>query len=172
MAGKHVTEANAATIAAMKALGLGYITATELPTTIADGVVLLYNGTMWRGLATGESSLPAGTPWPVKGYKEACFEYAVNTDDEILSNYSVIRDEETGLSLSYIEGSVLQMVGLNPLCLPKLEISGFGLDSTTSIIFGLTDFGEGIYCLFTHSIYVVAIHNVRTTIKIYPPPYI
>ena len=25
---------------------------------------------MWRGLLEGESSLPAGTPWPVKGYKE------------------------------------------------------------------------------------------------------
>jgi hypothetical protein len=49
---------------------LGYAVVTELPATIPIGVQLLYNGTMWRGLLEGESSLAAGTPWPVKGYKE------------------------------------------------------------------------------------------------------
>jgi hypothetical protein len=49
---------------------LGYVDVTELPATIPPGVQLLYNGTMWRGLLEGESSLAAGTPWPVKGFKE------------------------------------------------------------------------------------------------------
>jgi hypothetical protein len=49
---------------------LGYAVVDELPETIADGALVLYNGTLWRGLLAGESSLPAGTPWPVKGYKE------------------------------------------------------------------------------------------------------
>ncbi len=48
----------------------GYLVVTELPATIPQGVQLLYNGTMYRRLLEGESSLAAGTPWPVKGYKE------------------------------------------------------------------------------------------------------
>jgi len=47
-----------------------YTTVAELPALIPEGQQVLYNGTMWRGLLAGESSLPAGTPWPVKGYKE------------------------------------------------------------------------------------------------------
>jgi hypothetical protein len=44
----------------------------DLPASISVGVQILTrdSGTMWRGLVAGESSLPAGTPWPVKGYKE------------------------------------------------------------------------------------------------------
>jgi hypothetical protein len=44
----------------------------DLPASIPVGVQILTrdSGTMWRGLVAGESSLPAGTPWPVKGYKE------------------------------------------------------------------------------------------------------
>jgi hypothetical protein len=45
----------------------------ELPASIDEGQLVLYNGTMWRGLVAGESSLAAGTPWPVKGYKEFNF---------------------------------------------------------------------------------------------------
>jgi hypothetical protein len=43
----------------------------DLPASIPVGVQILTrdSGTMWRGLVAGESSLPAGTPWPVKGYK-------------------------------------------------------------------------------------------------------
>jgi len=40
------------------------------PSYIAPEMLVLFNGTLWRGLLEGESSLPAGTPWPVKGYKE------------------------------------------------------------------------------------------------------
>lgn len=41
----------------------------ELPTTIENGELVIYDNELWRGLAGGESSLPAGTPWPAKGYK-------------------------------------------------------------------------------------------------------
>jgi hypothetical protein len=51
-------------------LTYGYTVVDELPTTIAEGKIVKYNGTFWAGLQEGESSLPAGTPWPVKGYKE------------------------------------------------------------------------------------------------------
>jgi len=49
---------------------LGYCVVDELPATIPIGAIILYNGTMYRGLLDGESELAAGTPWPVKGYKE------------------------------------------------------------------------------------------------------
>jgi hypothetical protein len=47
-----------------------YEVVTTLPTTIPLGKLVLYNGTLWRGLLEGESSLAAGTAWPVKGYCE------------------------------------------------------------------------------------------------------
>jgi hypothetical protein len=52
-------------------------TIADLPETIEPGkqILTVASGTMWRGLAEGESSLPAGTPWPVKGYKVLSFIY-------------------------------------------------------------------------------------------------
>jgi hypothetical protein len=43
---------------------------TTLPEVVPAGAEFYYQGTKWRGLGAGESSLPEGTPWPVKGYKE------------------------------------------------------------------------------------------------------
>ena len=43
---------------------------TTLPEVVPAGAEFYYNGTKWRGLGAGETSLPEGTPWPVKGYKE------------------------------------------------------------------------------------------------------
>jgi hypothetical protein len=40
-----------------------------LPDLILDNSLLIYDNELWRGLAEGESSLPAGTPWPAKGFK-------------------------------------------------------------------------------------------------------
>jgi hypothetical protein len=42
----------------------------DLPSSLAPGVVVSYDGELYRGLAAGESSLAAGTPWPLNGYKE------------------------------------------------------------------------------------------------------
>jgi len=47
-----------------------YTPVTELPETLGLGEIVLFNGVLWRGLEEDESSLPTGTPWPVKGYKE------------------------------------------------------------------------------------------------------
>jgi len=44
--------------------------AETLPDMIMPGMLVIFNNTLWRGLLAGESSLPAGTPWPIKGYKE------------------------------------------------------------------------------------------------------
>ncbi len=68
----------------------GYLVVTELPATIPQGVQLLYNGTMYRGLLEGESSLAAGTPWPVKGYKEFALYVEANFDDETVSVENLI----------------------------------------------------------------------------------
>ena len=42
---------------------------SQLPETIPEGVLVIYDNELWRGLSPGESSLPPGTPWPAKGYK-------------------------------------------------------------------------------------------------------
>jgi hypothetical protein len=47
-----------------------YESVASLPSSIPEGKILLFNGMLWRGLEAGESSLAAGTPWPVKGFKE------------------------------------------------------------------------------------------------------
>jgi hypothetical protein len=62
-----------------------YAVVTELPAIIATGLQLLYNGTMWRGLLEGESSLAAGTPWPVKGYKEFSLFAEVNLNSDTVT---------------------------------------------------------------------------------------
>lgn len=51
-----------------------YEVVTAMPTTIPLGKLVLYNGTLWRGLKSGESTLAEGTPFPVKGYKEIVIE--------------------------------------------------------------------------------------------------
>jgi len=70
-----------------------YDVVTELPATITDGRVKLYNGTMWRGLLEGESSLAAGTPWPVKGYKEFSLVCEVNADTDTVTKIIFFKDE-------------------------------------------------------------------------------
>lgn len=41
----------------------------ELPAYIEPGKLIIFENQLWSGLAEGQSSLPAGTPWPAKGYK-------------------------------------------------------------------------------------------------------
>lgn len=45
------------------------ISVDSLPETIPPGQLLIFEGELWYGLSEGASSLPAGTPWPAKGYK-------------------------------------------------------------------------------------------------------
>ena len=51
---------------------------TTLPEVVPAGAEFYYNGTKWRGLGAGETSLPEGTPWPVKGYKELSLYFSGN----------------------------------------------------------------------------------------------
>jgi hypothetical protein len=60
-----------------------YRVVTELPETLAVGDVVLFNGTTWRGLLAGESSLPTGTPWPVRGWKESRYRISATTSTTI-----------------------------------------------------------------------------------------
>ena len=55
---------------------LGFSVVTTLPATIPPGQIVLFNTTLYRGLIEQESSLPAGTPWPIKGYKEIILEFS------------------------------------------------------------------------------------------------
>ena len=62
-----------------------YEIVTTMPTTIPLGKLVLYNGTLWRGLKTGESTLAEGTPFPVKGYKECSFSFWYNNPTVIVN---------------------------------------------------------------------------------------
>lgn len=66
---------------AFRNLGVGVKVVSDLPDLINSGVLILYKGEFWRGLEAGESILPEGTPWPVKGYKELKFSIRQNDTD-------------------------------------------------------------------------------------------
>ena len=53
---------------------------TTLPEVVPAGAEFYYQGTKWRGLGAGETGLPEGTPWPVKGYKELKLEMSFPQD--------------------------------------------------------------------------------------------
>ena len=93
---------------------------TTLPEVVPAGAEFYYNGTKWRGLGAGETGLPEGTPWPVKGYKEKLtiveFEQTLpNSEYVILNDISEIISisKETGTgeylisSASSIDGVIV-----------------------------------------------------------------
>jgi hypothetical protein len=102
----------------------GYAVVTELPATIPVGVQLLYNGTMWRGLLEGESSLAAGTPWPVKGYKDFVFFMAAEYGE--VSEFTVIKDDWNKAGTPTANASFIKI---------PYPITSFSYD--TQILFGL-----------------------------------
>ncbi len=79
---------------------LGYAVVAELPDTIPEGTQLLYNGTMWRGLLEGESSLDAGTPWPVRGYKLIVQEVTTQDGSGLSLGDTIIND--FGLNIDFV----------------------------------------------------------------------
>ncbi len=83
---KKISELDNDSIDALASLGLGYVVFNNLPDSIKQGLIVLHNNQLWRGLLNGESSLPAGTPWPIKGF----YEYLVVCSFEILSGDVVI----------------------------------------------------------------------------------
>jgi hypothetical protein len=59
-----------------------YTVVQSLPESIPVGQQVLYNGTMYRGLLLGESSLPVGTPWPIEGFKEYIAELSQTGEED------------------------------------------------------------------------------------------
>ena len=72
-----------------------YEVVTSMPTTIPLGKLVLYNGTLWRGLKSGESTLAEGTPWPVSGFKE-CVGYLTSSASGIVA--TIKKNNITSLS--------------------------------------------------------------------------
>jgi hypothetical protein len=83
---------------------LPYTMVDSLPASIPYGHQVLYNGTMWRGLVEGESTLPAGTPWPVKGYLSIQTNILGNISGIVSTDIPVIsiNDTTTANSITYI----------------------------------------------------------------------
>jgi len=104
-----------------------YEVVTDLPTTIPLGKLVLYNGTLWRGLKSGESTLAEETPFPIKGYKEIVIELTQigtsaptlrviknDTDCTFTSSYSSVG--RYSINNSIFLGSINDMVfSLSPL---------------------------------------------------------
>jgi len=147
---------------------LGYAVVTELPATIPIGVQLLYNGTMWRGLLEGESSLAAGTPWPVKGYKE----YDANIRrEELVTVSEIVKINTADISISLEDaGYVLFITSCE-------NVNYFNDFILTAMVY---DVGEaiGIPCGFHREELNITllfeqsadeIELIEISIKLYPP---
>jgi hypothetical protein len=75
---------------------------TALPNVVPPGAEFYFNGTKWRGLGAGESSLPEGTPWPVKGYKE----YVVSLEATAGNNpVATILENSAGVTANWVRDS-------------------------------------------------------------------
>lgn len=166
MADKKPSEWSSATIEAIKERGVSYLTVSSLPETIAEGVVLLYNNTLWRGLLSGESSLPAGTPWPVKGYKEFIAYAKTNLNDPLNRLFLVMLDD---IGLVYAHSEEANVYSLSSGAIGYYYIV-YGYADTPTIInnyslkigesIGVEDSSEGDYIMA----------NMRIGIKVFPPP--
>jgi hypothetical protein len=66
-----------------------YEVVSQLPASIPAGKIVLFNKTLWRGLLPGESSLPAETPWPVKGFKEISLIFSQHGTNFSLSRVNI-----------------------------------------------------------------------------------
>jgi hypothetical protein len=142
-------------------------TLAELPASIPVGVQILTrdSGTMWRGLVTGESSLPAGTPWPVKGYKEFSGVFRTSPDIEFRIFNVFVNDiewvfvhNETDNLYERTSGpneTNYTVVGYSDIIATAGELS----INATDTLFGLIDNSEGDYIATV----------LRMTYRIYPP---
>ena len=99
-----------------------YEVVTTMPTTIPLGKLVLYNGTLWRGLKTGESTLAEGTPIPTRGYWEQA--------------YKITQDAENDMILTPIKDEL----SIGELTLNRVEAGYYSNNNVTNI--GYT-YGEG-----------------------------
>jgi hypothetical protein len=140
-----------------------YRVVTELPETLAVGDVVLFNGTTWRGLLAGESSLPTGTPWPVKGYKEWSGVVTVDGATVVTNNiiksdfdvtFSATSNLASALSASINETNTTALAIANDATIP----ASLGVISATSrtggVDFGYLDFTGGGYILAKITLYI------------------
>ncbi len=156
----------------------GYAVVEELPDTIPVGTQLLYNGTMWRGLLEGESSLTAGTPIPTRGYWDVVFRLSFNLDTEEIISQSLIRDEYSMNSVTVMEGPPFDITIESPNdwidLIFEINVTSISSDEINCFISGF------LYLLLDSKKLVVTadyggsefdgITTLTAGIKIYPPP--
>ena len=144
----------------------------SLPESIPYGHQVLYNGTMWRGLVEGESSLPAGTPWPVKGYKEIIYNSLSNSNpikNDFPQAIKSIVDNEIRINLGEPYAPTVDhtygVLSSDRIQGPGTAATSRGINPTSNgIIVELNDFsGTQITSLLEN-------FNGGFQFRIYPPP--
>jgi hypothetical protein len=102
------------------ALGKAYFDVNALPATIPAGEMVLFNGTLYRPLAEGESSLAAGTPWPVKGYKE--YFAAITKELNNSLNVEVLINDVGDISWGHVSTGIYEGVLDNAFNIGKVKL--------------------------------------------------
>ena len=146
----------------------------SLPESLLAGQMVIYEHELWRGLTASESALPAGTPWPVKGYKEITVKvqweavelgityYVNNLDIEFTVDLQTATDLVLDLATANTNIAVLSTNSYEAYDTPIMQ-AGFSYHFS-----GAT---QGFY-FYQESGYMSVGGNtgVFITIKIYPPP--
>jgi hypothetical protein len=141
---------------------------TTLPEVVPAGAEFYYQGTKWRGLGAGESSLPEGTPWPVKGYKEVVARIAYEGSEP--SVMSIITNDFVN-SINIIQASegVYDInLGVDLTGFPVFVTSDSAINSEDGLLVSL-----GSAQIVSGSVRVSTVSpieaNLFTSIRIYPP---
>lgn len=100
--------------------------------TIENNELVLYNGTLWRGLGECESIYDEYTPWPVVGYKEIILRTYVDGDGG-LSTFDLIKDDLAFTNITLIDGVFI--LETNVLDSNVFFVSGKMENSNTPYIF-------------------------------------
>jgi len=152
---------------------VGYEVVTELPELIEIGELKLYNGTMWRGLLEGESSLPAGTPWPVKGYKELDLVMFYSSFD-LMANVANFKINDIGsFAIDVVDASGFRLVFADNFQVINQSNIALNLDNGLYYISQIVDFAHRLICTlfdFEGIFFLEFEGNININIKIYPPP--
>jgi len=91
---------------------------TELPLLIPIGSQVLFNGTLYRGLLPSETSLPACTPWPVKGYKEIIIEIT-QYGSNVPTLRTILNETESTFEAAYSSPGIYSINNSIALCNPS-----------------------------------------------------
>lgn len=74
----------------------------DLPPCIDPNKIILYNGTLWRGLNAEETVYEEKTPWPVKGYKEIIIKTTTDINGD-LATFNIEKDDNTFLNIEMVD---------------------------------------------------------------------